>query len=155
MSERRDVCCSSDAKTLVLACSGGLNAGQIANNVMIELDKKGVGNAYCLAGIGAALSGFVESAKAARTVVVDGCLVGCGKMALKKYGTEPSGISSLLNWVLRKPMISVNLTVKQRWRSEQSRPLYNAHPEEIRNNFEEVEGYIQYLFSYGIREIGF
>jgi len=90
MSEQRDVCCSGDAKTLVLACSGGSNAGQIANNVMIELDKKGVGNAYCLAGIGAALSGFVESAKAAKTVVIDGCPVGCGKKAFEKYGIEAS-----------------------------------------------------------------
>jgi uncharacterized metal-binding protein len=90
MSEQRDVCCSGDEKTLVLACSGGSNAGQIANSVMIELDKKGVGNAYCIAGIGAALSGFVESAKAAKTVVIDGCPVGCGKKALEKYGIEAS-----------------------------------------------------------------
>jgi len=90
MSEQRDVCCSGDAKTLVLACSGGSNAGQIANNVMIELDKKGVGNAYCLAGIGAALSGFVESAKAARIVVIDGCPVACGKKALERHGIELS-----------------------------------------------------------------
>ena len=90
MSEQKDVCCSGDAKTLVMACSGGSNAGQIANNVMIELDKKGVGNAYCLAGIGAALSGFVESAKAARTIVIDGCTVGCGKKAFEKYGIEAS-----------------------------------------------------------------
>lgn len=83
-------CCGGDAKTLVLACSGGSNAGQIANNVMIELDKKGMGNAYCLAGIGAALSGFVESAKAAKTIVVDGCPVGCGKKAFEKYGIEAS-----------------------------------------------------------------
>lgn len=88
MSEQKDVCCSGDAKTLVMACSGGSNAGQIANNVMIELDKKGKGNAYCLAGIGAALSGFVESAKAAKTVVIDGCPVGCGKKVFEKYGTE-------------------------------------------------------------------
>jgi uncharacterized metal-binding protein len=85
-----DSCCSGDAKTLVLACSGGSNVGQIANNVMIELDKKGVGNAYCLAGIGAALSGFVESAKVAKTIVVDGCPVGCGKKAFEKYGIEAS-----------------------------------------------------------------
>ena len=90
MSEQKDVCCSGDAKTLVMACSGGSNAGQIANNVMIELDKKGVGNAYCLAGIGAALSGFVENAKAAKTIVVDGCPVGCGKKAFEKYGIEAS-----------------------------------------------------------------
>ena len=60
-----DSCCGGGVKTLVMACSGGSNVGQIANNVMIELDKREIGNAYCLAGIGAALSGFVESAKAA------------------------------------------------------------------------------------------
>jgi uncharacterized metal-binding protein len=90
MSEQKDICCSGDAKTLIMACSGGSNAGQIANNVMIELDKKGAGNAFCLAGIGAALSGFVESAKAARTVVVDGCPVGCGKKTFEKYGIKAS-----------------------------------------------------------------
>jgi uncharacterized metal-binding protein len=85
-----DSCCGGDAKTLVLACSGGSNVGQIANNVMIELDRKKIGNAGCLAGIGAALSGFVESAKAAKTVVIDGCPVGCGKKAFEKYGIEVS-----------------------------------------------------------------
>jgi uncharacterized metal-binding protein len=85
-----DSCCGGDAKTLVLACSGGSNVGQIANNVMIELDKKGAANAYCLAGIGAAMSGFVESAKAAKTVVIDGCPVSCGKKTVEKYGIEPA-----------------------------------------------------------------
>jgi uncharacterized metal-binding protein len=85
-----DSCCGGGVKTLVMACSGGSNVGQIANNVMIELDKKGVGNAGCLAGIGGALSGFVESAKAARTIVIDGCPVSCGKKTVEKYGIEPA-----------------------------------------------------------------
>ena len=71
-------------------CSGGLNVGQVANNAMIELDKGGIGNAYCLAGIGAALSGFIESAKAAKTVVIDGCPVGCAKKAFEKYDITPT-----------------------------------------------------------------
>ena len=90
MIEEKDVCCSGTAPTLVMACSGGSNVGQVSNNIMIELDKKGVGNAYCLAGVGAALSGFIESAKAAKTIVIDGCPVGCGKKAFEKYGLEPS-----------------------------------------------------------------
>ena len=64
--------------------------GQIANNLMIELDKSGVGNAYCLAGVGAGLSGFVETAKAARTIVIDGCPVACGKKVFKNYGITPT-----------------------------------------------------------------
>jgi uncharacterized metal-binding protein len=85
-----DNCCGGGVKTLIMACSGGSNVGQIANNVMIELDRRRVGDASCLAGIGAALSGFVESAKAAKTIVVDGCPVGCGKKAFEKYGIEAS-----------------------------------------------------------------
>jgi uncharacterized metal-binding protein len=85
-----DTCCGGEVKTLILGCSGGSNVGQIANNVMVDLDKKGYGNAYCLAGIGAALSGFLESAKAGRTILIDGCSVACGKKAFEKYGIEPT-----------------------------------------------------------------
>jgi len=90
MLEEKGVCCGGDVKTLILGCSGGSNVGQISNSVMIELDKKGIGSAYCLAGVGADLSGFVESAKAANTILIDGCPVGCGKKAFEKHGITPT-----------------------------------------------------------------
>jgi uncharacterized metal-binding protein len=90
MLEEKDTCCNESVKTLILGCSGGSNAGQVANNVMIELDRSGVGNAYCLAGLGADLSGFVESARAGRTILIDGCPVACGKKTLEKHGITPS-----------------------------------------------------------------
>ncbi len=87
----QDTCCSGEGvNTLILACSGGSNVGQISNQIMIELDRSGIGNAYCLAGIGAAMSGFIESAKAARTILIDGCPVACGRKVFEKYGIEPS-----------------------------------------------------------------
>jgi uncharacterized metal-binding protein len=87
--EENSVCCGEGAKTLVVACSGGSNVGQVANNVMLELDKKGIGTSYCLAGVGAGLSGFVESARAARMVLIDGCPVGCGRKVFEKYNIKP------------------------------------------------------------------
>lgn len=90
MLEEKDICCTANVKTLILGCSGGSNVGQISNRAMIELDKKGLGNAYCLAGIGADLSGFVESARAANTLLIDGCPVGCGKKAFEKHGITPT-----------------------------------------------------------------
>ncbi len=90
MSEGKNICCSNNAKILILACSGGSNVGQAANSAMIELDKRGAGNAFCLAGVGAALSGFIESAKAATTLVIDGCPTGCSKKAFEKYGITPT-----------------------------------------------------------------
>lgn len=87
----KDTCCSTESKALlIVACSGASNVGQCANNAMIKLDKEGIGNAFCLAGVGAALSGFIESAKAAKTLVIDGCPTGCAKKAFKKYGITPT-----------------------------------------------------------------
>jgi uncharacterized metal-binding protein len=102
MLEEKDICCTGSVKTLILGCSGGSNVGQVANNVMIELDKGGVGNGYCLSGVGADLSGFIESAKAARTILVDGCSVGCGKKIFEKNGIEPSGYFVITDFGIEK-----------------------------------------------------
>jgi uncharacterized metal-binding protein len=64
--------------------------GQISNSAMVEMDKQGVGSAYCLAGVGAELSGFLASSKAARIILIDGCPVGCGKKILEKHAIEPA-----------------------------------------------------------------
>ncbi len=88
--ENKGACCSSKTTTLVAACSGRSNVGQIANRVMVEVDKIGPAKSFCLAGVGAGLSGYVESAKAANVILVDGCPVGCGKKILEKYEVEPT-----------------------------------------------------------------
>lgn len=89
MNEKNS-CCGDQVKTLIMACSGGSNVGQISNSAMVEMDKQGVGSAYCLAGVGAELSGFLASSKAARVVLIDGCPVGCGKKTLEKHAIEPA-----------------------------------------------------------------
>ena len=46
---------------------------------------------FCLAGIGAHLSGFVQAAKESpRLVVIDGCQVGCALAILKHIQVKPS-----------------------------------------------------------------
>lgn len=91
MTEEKDVCCVSGApKTLIFACSGASNVGQITNRLMIELEKMGIGNGYCLAGLGADLSGFVESARAVNTILLDGCPIGCGKKTFERHGINPT-----------------------------------------------------------------
>jgi uncharacterized metal-binding protein len=87
---QNDSCCTDQVKTLIMACSGGSNVGQISNSAMVEMDKQGVVNAYCLAGVGAELSGFLASSKAARIILIDGCPIGCGKKILEKHAIEPA-----------------------------------------------------------------
>ncbi len=81
--------CSGTAPILVAACSGRSNVGQIANQVMVEVDKAGAAKSFCISGVGAGLSGFVESAKTGRVIMIDGCPMQCGKKVLEKYQVEP------------------------------------------------------------------
>ncbi|MCP4023149.1 MAG: zinc-binding protein, partial [Desulfobacteraceae bacterium] len=81
--------CRSNEKVMVLACSGGSNVGQLSNQAGIDLTREGYTNMFCLAGIGASLKGFINSATATKKVVaVDGCDVGCAKAILEKNGIE-------------------------------------------------------------------
>ena len=88
MSEKKECCCGGQ-KTLIMACSGGSNVGQISNNVMIELDKMGTGSSYCLAGLGGDLSGFIQSTKSAKTILIDGCSVACARAVFKRHNLTP------------------------------------------------------------------
>jgi uncharacterized metal-binding protein len=45
----------------------------------------------CLAGIGAGLSGYIQSAKGAdENITIDGCPVACAKKTLERIGVTPS-----------------------------------------------------------------
>lgn len=81
--------CGGDSPVLVASCSGRSNVGQIANQVMVEVDKMGTAKSFCIAGVGAGLPGFVEGARTGRLIMIDGCPMQCGKKILEKYGVEP------------------------------------------------------------------
>ena len=69
-------CCTPNGDVMILACSGGSNVGQLANQAAVELTQEGFGKIFCLAGIGGHLSGFVQSARdVPQMVALDGCPV--------------------------------------------------------------------------------
>ena len=77
-------CCAPGGSIMILACSGGCNVGQLSNQAAIELTKEGFGKLFCLAGLGAHLSGFIKSARdIPELIVIDGCEIGCAKGVLK------------------------------------------------------------------------
>ena len=85
-------CCGDAAKvTLVFACAGASNVGQITNEAAKQLEIDGVARYFCLAGIGGKISGMIESTKAAgKIIVLDGCPVACGRKTLEREGLKPS-----------------------------------------------------------------
>jgi uncharacterized metal-binding protein len=77
-------CCVPGGNVMILACSGGSNVGQLANQAAVELTQEGFGKMYCLAGIGGHLNGFVQSAKdVPEMVVIDGCATCCSRAILE------------------------------------------------------------------------
>jgi uncharacterized metal-binding protein len=77
-------CCVPNGNIMILACSGASNLGQLSNQAAVELAREGFGKMFCLAGIGAHLSGFVQSAKDVPAMVaIDGCQVACAKKILE------------------------------------------------------------------------
>ena len=90
MTKNNCGCESSAAPTLIFPCSGAADVGEIADRVARKLSKDGVGTIFCLAGIGAGLSGFVRSAQAARmNITIDGCPTACSRKVLENLGIEP------------------------------------------------------------------
>ncbi len=81
----------TNAKPMILACSGGSNVGQLANKAAVDLTTEGFGAMFCLAGIGAHLSKFVKSAQDASAVIaIDGCPIGCVKELLEHADIRPA-----------------------------------------------------------------
>lgn len=79
-------CCGSESVKLIYACSGAANTGLLSDSLARKLMNEGKGKMTCLAGIGAGLSGFIESAKSAeKNIVIDGCPVACGKKIFEKF----------------------------------------------------------------------
>jgi uncharacterized metal-binding protein len=82
-------CCCANGNTLIFACSGGSNVGQLSNEAAKTLDRLGQGRMYCAIGVAAGLEGFVNAAgEAGRRVVIDGCEGQCVRKAFDAAGLE-------------------------------------------------------------------
>lgn len=76
---------------LIYACSGAADVGEIADQVVRRLRSEGVAKMTCLAGIGADLPNYVQSAQSTdMNIAIDGCPVACAKKTLEKIGVTPT-----------------------------------------------------------------
>jgi len=62
----------------------------MANHVALQLDRRGVAEMSCIAGVGGDVPSLVKVAKSGRAIVViDGCPLVCAKKCLERHGIEP------------------------------------------------------------------
>lgn len=88
MERKSNSGCACDGMTnLLLPCSGAADTGEIADRAARRFAGRGCAGMFCLAGVGANISGFIASARGAdRLLVVDGCKLDCGLKALQEKG---------------------------------------------------------------------
>jgi len=80
-------CSCGGTVTMLLACSGGSNVGQISNEVARRLTVDNCGVMFCLAGLGGDVEPLIERTRGAeRILVIDGCPVACAKKVLDRHG---------------------------------------------------------------------
>lgn len=75
------------ALPLVYACSGCSSAAQLANHLALQLDRCGVAEMSCIAGVGGDVPHLLKIARSGRPIIaLDGCPLVCVKSSLARHG---------------------------------------------------------------------
>lgn len=74
---------------LVYSCSGCSNVAQLANTLAVRLDRAGLAEMSCIAGVGGHVSSLVNKANSGRPILaIDGCPLQCVKGCLAQHGVS-------------------------------------------------------------------
>ncbi|MEI2807919.1 putative zinc-binding protein [Albidovulum sp.] len=90
-------------RPLVYSCSGCSSAAQMANHVAIQLDRRGLAEMSCIAGVGGDVPKLVRIARSGRPIVaLDGCALACVKSCLARHGVTATRYHLLSDMGVRK-----------------------------------------------------
>lgn len=93
--------------TLVYACSGCSSAAQMANHLAVRLDRAGIAEMSCIAGVGGGVRPLVRIAQDAAArgrpiLAIDGCRLDCVRHGLARAGVEATHHLQLAEHGVRK-----------------------------------------------------
>ncbi|MCF7201735.1 putative zinc-binding protein [Pseudomonas oligotrophica] len=88
---------------LVYSCSGCSNVAQMANTLAVRLDRAGLAEMSCIAGVGGRVEALVKKAHSGRRILaIDGCPLHCARACLAQHGVTPDVHVTLSSYGLRK-----------------------------------------------------
>lgn len=88
---------------LVYSCSGCSNVAQLANTLAVRLDRAGVAEMSCIAGVGGRVASLVKHASSGRPILaLDGCNLQCVRSCLEQHGVKASVHITLSSLGLKK-----------------------------------------------------
>lgn len=75
----------------------------MANHLALQLDRAGLAEMSCIAGVGGGVEGLVRTARSGRRIVaLDGCVLHCARACLGRAGVEPDVHLTLSEHGVRK-----------------------------------------------------
>ena len=93
----------TDEKPLVYSCSGCSSVAQMANYLAVKMDRDGVAEMSCIAGIGGNVKKMVHTALSGRKIItIDGCPLACSKECLGNHNITPDMHFELTGLGVRK-----------------------------------------------------
>ncbi len=91
---------------LVYSCSGCSNVAQLANTLAVRLDRAGLAEMSCIAGVGGRVAALVKKANSGRPILaIDGCPMHCARACLAQHGVMPDVHITLSSWAPLKTHI--------------------------------------------------
>ena len=88
---------------LVYSCSGCSNVAQLANTLAVRLDRAGLAEMSCIAGVGGRVASLVSKANSGRPILaIDGCPLQCVRGCLDQHGVTASEHLVLSQYGLKK-----------------------------------------------------
>lgn len=77
-------------KPLVYSCSGCSSAAQMANFLAVKMDREGIAEMSCIAGVGGNVKKLVRTALSGRKIIaIDGCPLACSRACLGNHNIAP------------------------------------------------------------------
>ncbi|WP_324734457.1 putative zinc-binding protein [Pseudomonas paeninsulae] len=94
---------SKTLQPLVYSCSGCSNVAQLANTLAVRLDRAGLAEMSCIAGVGGHVQALVSKARSGRLILaIDGCPLHCASACLAQHGIGADVHITLSSSGLRK-----------------------------------------------------
>lgn len=90
-------------KPLVYSCSGCSNVAQLANTLAVRLDRAGLAEMSCIAGVGGRVASLVSKANSGRPILaIDGCPLQCVRGCLDLHNVKANQHLILSRYGLKK-----------------------------------------------------
>jgi uncharacterized metal-binding protein len=94
---------STPTLPLVYSCSGCSNVAQLANTLAVRLDRAGLAEMSCIAGVGGRVTALVNKACSGQAILAfDGCKLECVRGCLEQHGIKANVHITLSDLGLKK-----------------------------------------------------